>query len=292
MVSEEIISVGIDIGTSTTQLIFSRFIIENTASMTSVPRISIVDKQIIYQSSIHETPLRSITSIDENAVRDIVIKEYKLAGMEPKSVTTGAVIITGETARKENASTVLSVMSGLAGDFVVATAGPDLEGVIAGKGSGASNMSLEQHKTTVKLDVGGGTTNIAVFTEGQVTATDCYDIGGRLIKLRGGGTVVDYIAPKLEKYCREANIPIKVGQTASKHDLQKITAWMASVLLAAIGFSGGRETHRPGDLDFLATNIKTRHGAPELITFSGGVADYIYNSSNTDFPHNDIGVLL
>ena len=67
---------------------------------------------------------------------------------------------------------------------------------------------------------------------------------------------------------------------------------MASVLLAAIGFSGGRETHRPGDLDFLATNIKTRHGAPELITFSGGVADYIYNPSDTDFPYNDIGVLL
>lgn len=44
---EVILSVGIDIGTSTTQLIFSRLTLENRASSYMAPRIAIVDKQVI-----------------------------------------------------------------------------------------------------------------------------------------------------------------------------------------------------------------------------------------------------
>jgi len=317
-VAEKIISVGIDIGTTTTQLIFSRFVIENTAGATSVPRISIVEKQVVYESAIHITPLLSQTRIDEAAVRDIVLREYKLAGFEPGSVTTGAVIITGETARKENAGTVLSAMSGLAGDFVVATAGPDLEGIIAGKGAGAAKISLDLHKTTANLDVGGGTTNIAVFSEGDVVATACLDVGGRLIKFRdggsgsggqrGGGLIVEYIAPKLEKRCRDAGIHIGAGQAAPRQDILKLCSWMAGALLASIGFTKSADsvstaadlTRTAGsvstaaDLEFL----KTEHSnllkcpPPEIITFSGGVADYIYSPPGADFPNMDIGAPL
>jgi len=128
--------------------------------------------------------------------------------------------------------------------------------------------------------------------------------------------LVDYVAPKLEKHCRDAGIPVKTGQTALKQDLQKICAWMAGVLFDSIGFSGGAGgavgaggTAGAGgaagagssgsagnagtaDLEFLATERVVMHAAPELITFSGGVADYIYNDTDSDFPHNDIGVLL
>ena len=328
--AETIISVGIDIGTTTTQLIFSRFTIENTAGVSSVPRISIVDKRIVYESAIYITPLLSQTRIDENAVRGIVQKEYALAGIKPESVTTGAVIITGETARKENAGSVLSAMSGLAGDFVVATAGGDLESIIAGKGAGAAAISLQEHKTTANLDIGGGTTNIAVFSEGDVAAASCFDVGGRLIRLRGGSgpdaMAVDYIAPKIEKYCRDAGIAVKTGQAASKRELQRVCRWMAAALLAALGFTGtegsaaaagagaagaaaatgaaaaaaGRSVTEvttgavagAADVAFLATEHTLMHPAPELITFSGGVASYIYDPPGGDFPHGDIGALL
>ena len=69
---ETITSVGIDIGTSTTQLIFSRLTIENLASSYTVPRISIVDKEVIYRSHIYFTPLKSQQEIDVEAVRKIV----------------------------------------------------------------------------------------------------------------------------------------------------------------------------------------------------------------------------
>ena len=111
-----IYSVGIDIGTSTTQVVFSQFKIENMASSYTVPRIFITDKKIIYSSDIYITPLLSETVIDEVAVGELIKAEYEKAGFKPEDLTTGAVIITGETARKENAQRVVQVMSGMAGD--------------------------------------------------------------------------------------------------------------------------------------------------------------------------------
>ena len=183
---EIIFSVGIDIGTSTTQLIFSRLTIENEATSYVVPRINIVKKEVIYRSDIYFTPLLSATEIDMEKVKQIIRKEYEKAGMKPEDLTTGAVIITGETARKQNASIVLEALSEMAGDFVVATAGPDLESVLSAKGAGADAISKKDRIVVANLDVGGGTTNIAFFNVGELKGTSCLDIGGRLIKVEHG----------------------------------------------------------------------------------------------------------
>lgn len=174
----DIVSVGIDIGTSTTQVVFSRLTMENAAGYFAVPRVSIVDKQVIYKGQVHTTPLKSPVLIDGAGVREIVAREYGRAGFRPADVETGAVIITGESARKENAAAVLSELSGFAGDFVVSTAGPDLESIIAGKGSGAWRCSLEEDCVAVNLDIGGGTTNIVAFDCGETVSTGCLDVGG------------------------------------------------------------------------------------------------------------------
>ena len=194
---EQILSVGIDIGTSTTQLIFSRLTIVNLASSYTVPRISIVDKEVIYRSSIYFTPLKSQTEIDAEKVREIIRKEYEKAGMKPENLKTGAVIITGETARKQNANSVLETLSDMAGDFVVATAGPDLESVLSGRGAGADRISEEKREVVVNIDIGGGTSNLAFFQKGAVRGTSCLDIGGRLIKVENG--VITYVFPTIKE---------------------------------------------------------------------------------------------
>ena len=191
---ETILSVGIDIGTSTTQLIFSKLTIENEASSYVVPRINIVDKEVTYRSKIYFTPLLSQTEIDAEKVKKIIEAEYKAAGMKPEDLQTGAVIITGETARKHNANTVLASLSSMAGDFVVATAGPDLESVLSAKGAGADAFSEEHRQAVANIDIGGGTSNIALFQKGNLKGTSCLDIGGRLIKIENGR--ISYIFPK------------------------------------------------------------------------------------------------
>ena len=122
-------SVGLDVGTTSTQLIFSELTVENKAGSFSVPEMEIGQRKILYKSPVHFTPLTGTDRVDGEAIRKLIEKEYTAAGIRRETVDTGAVIITGETSRKENAETVLRELSGFAGDFVVATAGPDLESV-------------------------------------------------------------------------------------------------------------------------------------------------------------------
>lgn len=286
---EYILSVGIDIGTSTTQLVFSRITIENTASMASVPRIKIIDKEVIYRSDIHFTPLRSLKEIDGIGVRKIIEKEYKKADISPDDVDTGAVIITGETARKENAREVLNTLSGLAGDFVVATAGPDLEGIIAGKGAGAAQISKKKGAVVVNLDIGGGTTNIAVFKNGEAIDTACLDIGGRLIKLNKDTLAVTYISPKLKQLAESIGLNISEGKRLTLQELSQLMVRMAEILEEVIGV----KDVTPG-LDLMLTDHDLRRDYDvDFVSFSGGVADCIYDEDKTDlYEYGDIGIVL
>jgi len=207
---EEIFSVGIDIGTTTTSVVVSKLKIKNVASGFVVPKIEIIDKTVIYRSDVYFTPLIDDTAIDYSGIEKIVRDEYKTAQVNMDEIKTGAVIITGDTARKENAESVLKAISRMAGSFVVATAGPHLEAYIAGLGSGAAAYSAQKHTIVANADVGGGTTNISVFNDGKLIATLCADIGGRLIRfkpwtdrvqgfIRGGEVTASHMGISLNK---------------------------------------------------------------------------------------------
>lgn len=290
VLKEEILSVGIDIGTSTTQLVFSKLTIENTASAFSIPKINIVDKEVIYKSEIYFTPLKSDTEIDGEAVRRIIEDEYGRANIKPKDVDTGAVIITGETARKENASLVLNKLSGLAGDFVVATAGPDLESIIAGKGAGADCLSKERRTVVVNLDIGGGTTNISVFKDGEILDTTCLDIGGRLIKIDSDNMKVRYVSEKIKRLANGIGVVIEVGKGITLNEIKSITNRMAEIIEEVLGAKKITE-----DLGLiLTTEDLNRDYDIQYISFSGGVADCIYDedTDRDNFQYEDIGVIL
>ena len=286
---EVIQSVGIDIGTSTTQLVFSKFVVENLAGSYAVPRVSIVDKEVTYRSQIYFTPLKSNTEIDADAVKEIVRKEYAAAGKKPEELHTGAVIITGETARKQNANDVLAALSDMAGDFVVATAGPDLESVLAGRGAGADAFSREQRTVVANLDVGGGTTNIALFDRGQLKGVCCLDIGGRLIKIENGK--ISYIFHKTKDLAKAHGISIEVGEKADVEKLRRICAIMADHVAQSVYAKAMDGDH----LGLYTNDGKPLPSEPavEAVTFSGGVADYVYHTAGDDlFRYGDIGILL
>lgn len=286
---EEIRSVGIDIGTSTTQVVFSTFSLENTAGYFSAPRISIADKRVTYKSRVYFTPLKTASLIDGAAVRDIVAGEYARAGMTPADVQTGAVIITGESARKENAAEVLRRLSDFAGEFVVSTAGPDLESVIAGKGSGAWTYSKDRDAVAVNLDVGGGTTNLVRFESGDTAAVGCFDIGGRLIRLDMDGTVT-YISPSARQIAETLSLPLAVGRRADAALLRQVTDKMARLLAQSLGLLPAepllRQVKTPGSTDYALGR------RPERLFFSGGVAACMAQSPEHPFAFGDIGPLL
>lgn len=287
----QLCSVGIDIGTSTTQLIFSRLGVENTAGYFSIPRAEIVEKKVFYRSPIMDTPLVDERHIDGAALRYLIEQTYADADVVPAQVQTGAVVITGETARRENARTVLEQISSLAGDFVVSTAGPDLESILAGQGSSAQQYSRDHNTVVANLDIGGGTTNIAVFDSGSVIACGCLDIGGRQVSLTADGKI-HIVCNGARRIAEALRLPVIPGQPADPEALTLLCSKMNELLEQLLGLMP------PSDLlGRLATPGSTPFSLPahrpiRYLSFSGGVADCILRPPPDPFTYHDIGVLL
>ena len=266
--SERLCSVGLDVGTTSTQLIVSELTVENQASAFSVPRMEIGERSVRYRSPVYFTPLLDESHVDGQKIREIVELEYQKAGISRDTVDTGAIIITGETSRKENARAVLDALADLAGDFVVATAGPDLESILAAKGAGAEEFSRETGKPVVHMDIGGGTSNLSLIEEGKVVQTGCLNVGGRLVKLDDKGAVL-YRSPVLEGLC-----DWKIGQIPSREELENLAQMLTQALEMAVGL------RPPGPLlERLSTQeaqgIFCLPEGERVISFSGGVADCI-----------------
>lgn len=286
-----ILSVGIDVGTSTTQVVFSKLQMDNAGGYFSVPRVAIVDKEVVYKSEVYMTPLKTDVLIDTDALRDIVAAEFRKAGYRPEDTDSGAVIITGESARKENADAVLKSLSDFAGDFVVSAAGPDMESLIAGKGSGAWQYSMDHHCRVANLDIGGGTTNVVLFEDGETLARGCLDIGGRLICMNPQG-IITKVSSAAAVMAQAAGVPVSVGDRCDELKLTAVTRQMAAALNAYLGVG-------TKDIDAILRQIKTPGSSdfpvPEKVQavfFSGGVADLIYHESADTWAYGDIGVLL
>ena len=286
-----ILSVGIDVGTSTTQVVFSKLQMDNAGGYFSVPRVAIVDKEVVYKSEVYMTPLKTDVLIDTEALRDIVAAEFRKAGYRPEDTDSGAVIITGESARKENSDAVLKSLSDFAGDFVVSAAGPDMESLIAGKGSGAWQYSMDHHCRVANLDIGGGTTNVVLFEDGETLARGCLDIGGRLICMNPQG-IITKVSPAAAVMAQAAGVSVSVGDRCDELKLTAVTRQMAAALNAYLGVG-------TKDIDAILRQIKTPGSSdfpvPEKVQavfFSGGVADLIYHESADTWAYGDIGVLL
>ena len=280
----ELLSVGLDVGTTTTQLIVSKLTVENRASSFAVPEMEICDRQILYRSPVHFTPLIGESLVDGEGVRAILEQEYNAAGITKEQVDTGAVIITGETSRKENANAVLHALSDYAGDFVVATAGPELESILAAKGAGADTLSTETDKPVLHMDIGGGTSNLALLEGGKVTATGCLNVGGRLIKTDPAGRIT-YISPVLQGLT-----DLQPGDLPQPRQIQDLAQTLVSALEMAAGL-------RPASpfLDHLLTKeVATPWIPPKepcVISFSGGVADCV-DTVQKSGAFGDMGVEL
>lgn len=281
----ELLSVGLDVGTTSTQMVVSRLEVQNRASGFAVPELAIGKRTILYQSPVYFTPLLEEKRMDAAALRRIVEQEYRAAGITRETVDTGAIIVTGETSRKENAAAVMEAMAELAGDFVVAAAGPDLESVLAAKGAGAVEYSERTGKTVLHMDIGGGTSNLALIRRGEIIATGCLNVGGRLVKTREGR--ITYVSPVLEGLWEG-----QPGQALSREAGEQLARLLAEALEMAAGL------REPGALLERLTTQEAEgrlplneSGEEMTLSFSGGVADCI----DREVPwqeYGDIGPLL
>jgi ethanolamine utilization protein EutA len=273
-------TVGIDIGSSGTQVIFSRVHLRRLAEdLTS--RYYVVSRETLFQSPVALTPYQSEERIDDQKLGDIIDDAYVAAGLTPDKIDTGVVILTGEALRRDNAQGIAAILSEQGGEFVTATAGHHMEAMLAAYGSGAARVSSDEGKRILNIDIGGGTTKLGLVENGKVIATAAVHIGGRLQVVEDGKIV--RLDPAGKHHAKRAGFSWNRGGASNAADLQKVADGMADALVAAV-------TTRPLPHDIAhlyLTDPIDDLGRIDGVMFSGGVAEYVYQRETRDF--GDLG---
>jgi len=287
-----LLSVGIDVGTTTTQIVFSRLTLQDTARPGQIPRIGITGKSVLYQSPIVFTPLADRETVDAAALVALARREYAAAGVDPAQVETGAVIITGETAKKKNADEILRALAGLAGEFVVTVAGPHLESLIAGRGAGAAAYSQEHFARVTNVDIGGGSANSALFQAGALSAAAAMNYGGRIVEIEHASGRVRHLAEPALAILADLGLRLAAGDAPSLAELRRFTDRMADLTVELI-----EGTSSPLAQRLYLTPPASVSGRGSTLMLSGGIGHYFYEPlpihTVADVTlHDDLGPLL
>jgi len=274
-------SVGIDIGSSTSHLMFSRLLIGYPSVLQRKPIV--LERKVIARSPILLTPFSGDWNIEAGPLKDLVDATFRAAGVAREEIDTGAVIITGEAARRDNARKIAELFSDEAGRFVCATAGPTLETIMAAHGSGAVLQSRERGLVLLNIDVGGGTTKVSVIDNGKIRATAALNVGARLIACDGAETII-----RLEtggrRFLHDLGQPLDYGAKLAGELRERLARRMARALFEAVTTGA-----QPWD-DFHVTAPLGELPAIDAILFSGGVSEYIYGREAAAF--GDLGPCL
>ena len=276
-------SVGIDIGSAGTQIIFSSIHLQRQSD-TLTTRYVIVDRHTAYQSPVAFTPYAENGNIDSAALGVIVDEAYTQAGVGPRDIDTGVVILTGEALRRENAEAIANLIAETGGEFVTAAAGHHMEAMLAAYGSGAAKKSQADGLRILNIDIGGGTTKLSLIDRGHIRWTAALDIGGRLIVVTDGR--VQRLDPAGAHHARRAGLTLARGAALPAAELAKIASVMADTLVEAICAPNPSGTLRELFLTDLPGDISALDG----IMFSGGVGEYVYRREARDF--GDLGIHL
>jgi ethanolamine utilization protein EutA len=277
-------SVGIDIGSSGTQIIFSRLNLRRMGEELS-SRYFVVSRETLFQSPVSLTPYQSEERIDDVALAVIIDQAYADAKLHPDDIDAGVVILTGEALRRENAEAIASLLAEQRGEFVCASAGHHMESMLAAFGSGAARVSHDSGKRILNIDIGGGTTKLALVDRGQVLATAAVHVGGRLLVVDETRRIVR-LDPAGRHLATQAGFKWSRGEIVDAASMERVAEWMAEAILASVT-SG---TLRSDVQALYLTEPLPELGSIDGVMFSGGVAEYIYQRETRDF--GDLGRLL
>jgi ethanolamine utilization protein EutA len=270
-------SVGIDIGSSGTQVIFSKINLRRLGEDLS-SRYYVVSRETLFRSQVVLTPYQSEERIDDRRLGEIIDEAYAAARLHPDDIDTGVVILTGEALRRENAQGIAGILAEGGGEFVCATAGHHMEAMLAAYGSGAARVSHDEGKRVLNVDIGGGTTKLALVEGGKVTATAAIHIGGRLQVVGDSGRIVR-LDPAGQYHAERAGFAWRKGDAADGVAMNRVAEAMADALMAALA-----ARPMPHDVEHLyLTDPIADLGRIDGVMFSGGVAEYIYGRESRDF---------
>ncbi len=280
----ELTTVGIDVGSSTSHLMFARVHLQRLTTALS-SRFVVVNRKVLWQSPILLTPYLPDYTIDVDELSGFIGGCYAYAGIEPADIDSGAVILTGEAIKRHNARAIADLFSEEAGKFVCASAGHHMECQLAAHGSGAIALSRGHAARILNVDIGGGTTKFALIENGALVATAAIAVGGRLL-VEDAKAGLTRIEEPMREIARSLGIELTLGQPLAAADRERIVARMVRLIMRMID-------RRPAD-ELTGRLLVTEPWPAALanrtldaLTFSGGVAEYLYKREKRQF--GDLG---
>jgi ethanolamine utilization protein EutA len=277
----ELTSVGVDIGSSTSHLAFSHLTLERLDN-----RYVVASREILFESEVLLTPYAAEdATIDAGALGTFVARQYALAGIEPDSVDTGALILTGVAVRRANARAIGELFAAQAGRFVAVSAGDALEATLAAHGSGAVARSIRESSRVLNLDIGGGTSKLAVCEQGRVIELTAIDIGARIVAFDTSGRVMR-IEEAGRRFAAEAGVNLAIGSVPPVEGVTRMVERMADRLFEAASSPLLSE----GTRALLRLDPLVSERPPDVVTFSGGVSEYVHGRELHTF--GDLGPAL
>ena len=280
----ELTTVGVDVGSSTSHLMFSRVHLRRMGQALS-SRFVVVNREVLHRSPIMLTPYRPDYSIDSDQLADFFHDAYRKAELKFEDIDAGAIILTGEALKRKNSRAIADLFAAESGKFVCASAGHHLESVMAAHGSGAVGLSRQTGQTILNVDIGGGTTKFALVRGGEVLHTSAVAVGGRLVARGDSGELVRIEGPA-EQAAAVAGIRLSLDEPLSDADQAKLVATWMDVLVPLMHLES------PSGLaaELMLTDTIPNDVKAEAVTFSGGVSEYIYGREPGAF--RDLGPAL
>ena len=275
-----LVSVGVDIGSSTSHLVFSRLVLERVDN-----RYIVCEREIVHESDVLLTPYADDMTIDAAILGAFIERQYELAELDPQAIDTGALILTGVAVRRRNARAIGELFAAQAGKFVAVSAGDALEATLAAFGSGAAARSLRESVRVMNIDIGGGTSKIAVCEDGKVVDMTAIDIGARILAFDGQGRLAR-LEEAGRRFAAEAGLDLALGARPDPAGVDRMIEAMASRLIEA----ASRQKLHEETASLLRLAPLRNERAPDVITFSGGVSEYVYGRQSELF--GDLGPRL
>jgi len=273
----ELATIGIDIGSSTSHLLFAKVLLQRQSQGLS-SRFVVVHRQVIWRSPIMLTPFLPDGSIDAGRLGAFIADCYREAGFAKSDVDSGAVILTGEAIKRKNAQAIDELFAAEAGKFVCATAGHKLEATLAAHGAGAVKLSKQRGECLLHVDIGGGTTKLALIDKGAFVGVSAFAVGGRLIAADEAGafTRVDDSARLVADALGISTDAASLARPQARHAIARRLAMIAADYILGV-------PPDPLGRALLLTAPLPRTATPAAITFSGGVSEYIFDYEGREY---------
>lgn len=273
-------SVGVDIGSSTSHLVFSKIVMDRRDNLYVV-----TSREVLFESDVILTPYKDDTTIDASALQSFFEAQYERAGIGIDDVDAGALILTGVAVRRRNARAIGELFANQAGKFVAVSAGDSLETALVAYGSGAVARSDRESSVVMNVDIGGGTSKIALCDSGEIVDRTAIDVGARLICFDAQRRV-RAIEEAGQSFAENTGVEMTIGAVLAEDDQRAIVERMADRLFQAMSaIPMDADSHALLRLEPLSDTRK-----PDVLTFSGGVSEFIYGKESGTF--GDLGPML